>query len=111
LSNDGIRPAANIAQLREDPGDGWFLLPALNEPDMVMSSTAASQALQEFVKTDSQLWELSLVPVGEELSWYISGTLPQWGGLPLVVVVVLEEDNLPQVVEIGRAVMEAAGTR
>jgi hypothetical protein len=30
---------------------------------------------------------------GTMVTWLLSGTLPDWGGTPLVIVVVLEENN------------------
>jgi hypothetical protein len=42
------------------------------------------------------------------VSWYLAGTLPNWQGAPLAVVVVLEENNPQQASLIGRGVLEKA---
>jgi hypothetical protein len=42
------------------------------------------------------------------VSWYLAGTLPNWQGAPLAVVVALEENNRPQASLIGRSLLEKA---
>jgi hypothetical protein len=42
------------------------------------------------------------------VTWFIGGTPPNWQATPLVVVVLLEEDNVQLAEEIGSELLTAA---
>lgn len=42
------------------------------------------------------------------ITWYLAGTLPQWQGAPLALVVALEEDNSNFATYLGQALMKEA---
>jgi hypothetical protein len=108
LSNQGVRPAPGIVQLMENPDGGWLLLSPLNTPNKIMSSGEAQDIASSMTAPDSQIWQLVHVPLGEKLTWYIGGTTPDWSGLPLAAVLVLEEVNSSLAEEIGESVLSAA---
>jgi hypothetical protein len=45
---------------------------------------------------------------GKPLTWYVGATLNSWPGSPLVLVLVLEEDNPQWAIDSGREMMSAA---
>jgi len=108
LSNKGIRPAPNIARLMENPDGGWLLIPALNQPHEIISSQSADRATQILSIPDTLTWQTISAPEEEDITWYLGGTSPDWGGIPLAVVLVLEERDTALAEEIGQVVLRAA---
>ena len=41
----------------------------------------------------------------QAVTWFLGGTLPEWGGSPLAVVVLLEENQPAEAQHIGRALL------
>jgi hypothetical protein len=41
-------------------------------------------------------------------TWYLAGTLPGWKGSPMVLALLIEEDNPALAARMGQAVMQAA---
>lgn len=112
MSSGGTRPALIIAQLRANPKGGWLRLPNLNEPMAVLDPQDAESDAHNLAVSGTPFWEIMLTPAGEDLTWFVGGTTPDWDGLSLAVVLVLEEANLPLVEEIGQTMLsEALGTK
>ncbi|MBT3391684.1 MAG: FtsW/RodA/SpoVE family cell cycle protein [Chloroflexi bacterium] len=106
LSNDGLQPVPKIAQAYQHPENGWSLLPALGTARHYPTLADAVS----FAAEGEQTWHISLAPAGEELIWYLGGTLPAAEGKALAVVVVLEERNLALAEAISTAMLHAAQT-
>ena len=106
LSNDGLQPVPKIAQAYQHPENGWSLLPALGTTRHYPTLADAVS----FAAEGEQTWQISLAPAGEELIWYLGGTLPAAAGKALAVVVVLEERNFALAEAIGTAMLHAAQT-
>jgi len=110
LSGGGSRPPAWLALATDTPTQGWVILPASGEPVPVYSAETARQVVETHIAEGTPYWEypgassLGSSPV----TWYLAGTLPDWPGTPLVVVVALEENNPALAKEIGRAMLNAA---
>jgi len=110
LSNHGTRPAARIALAVNTPQQGWVVLPALNEPFEAIQPLAADEAAQSLLAVGEPHWEF----VGQArqgnsiITWYLAGTLPDWQGTPLTVVVALEESNIYLAKQIGRELLTEA---
>lgn len=108
LSNNGIRPVPIIARLMQNPNGGWVLIPIINQPQAIINPQSTDRATRTLSLPDTQIWQILSIPSGEDLAWFIGGTSPDWGGLPLAVVLVLEEGNINLAEEIGQAVLLAA---
>jgi hypothetical protein len=108
LSNAGRRPAARIAQAYREPEDGWTLFPPLGAPLDVLPAEGAEATAGRLAHPDLPIWELGLSPPDEALTWYAAGSLPDAEAEPVVLILALEERNLPLAEEIGRAVLLAA---
>jgi cell division protein FtsW (lipid II flippase) len=108
LSNNGVRPAPSIARLRLNPEGGWVLIPAIGQSQEIVNPQSAERATQILSLPDSQLWQIVTILSEEDITWYIGGTSPDWGGIPLAVALVIEEGNITLAEEIGQAVLSAA---
>jgi len=109
LSHNGIRPAPRIARMVENPAGGWLLLPTLNDPVDVLSPSDTQTIIQQFAH-ETNTWQIVLTPADEDLTWYVSGSLPG-ANLPLALVVVLEDADAALTEAIGRELLAAAGSR
>lgn len=71
---------------------------------------AANEAALSFIVDGKPYWSY----VGqasadkETITWLIAGTLPEWGGTPLVLVVALEENNKSLADRIGSSILDLA---
>ena len=115
LSTGGIRPAPSLLTAVNTPQAGWVILPALEEPVSVISEAAANSAASLLAVAELEIWQsVALAPSGESesgnqaITWYLGGTLPGWGGTPLALALVLEEDNPARAAQAGRAILQAA---
>lgn len=94
LSADGVRPPPRIVLAVETTQQGWVVLPALDQETEVFSAQAARETAQGMASSTQPVWEFSSVVLGETpLTWHLAGTLPDWKGAPLALVVLLEEEN------------------
>jgi cell division protein FtsW (lipid II flippase) len=107
LSNDGIRPPARIAVAVKTPQQGWVVLPALDKPVEALPESDVREKAQALAEEKSY-W--SFTGAGDEtpITWYLAGTLPDWSGTPLALVVLLEKDTPMLAEEIGGELFETA---
>lgn len=112
LSNEGIRPPARLSMAINSPQYGWIVLPALTEPVQVFSSEAVRKTVDQLQVSKQSFWEYaSTTKENTEariLTWYLSGTINDWQGTPLIVTVLLEEDNINLAKVIGQSLMKAS---
>jgi len=96
LSNHGVIPAPRIAMAVNTPEQGWVVLPALGQSINAIQATAADESAQSFIAEGQAYWEhLGQASLEESVvTWVIAGTLPDWHGTPLTLVITLEEDNV-----------------
>ena len=110
LTAGGNRPPAWIALAANTPTQGWVILPASGEATSVFLPETVRQVVEAHAAEGTPYWEY--VGQGTEASspvtWYLAGTLPDWPGTPLTVVVALEENNPALAQETGRAMLDAA---
>lgn len=109
LSSGGNLPAPRLANAVNTPTQGWVILPAGSSKPAINSSGAV-QAANMLARSDAPAWEAYGLGSSETatVSWYLAGTLPDWQGTPLALVVILEEDNPREAGMIGFTVLQAA---
>jgi cell division protein FtsW (lipid II flippase) len=107
LTNHGMSPAPRIAMAVNTPSDGWVSLPALGSPFEALQAPAADETAQALSVNGQNYWAHTGHAESEEsaVTWYITGTLPNWQATPLVVVVALEEDNARLARRIGQELL------
>jgi len=110
LSNGGQLVGLRLALAVNTPQAGWVLLPPLEEPAPVFSQAAARSTGQLLADDAIPVWQsLSVIAKGDAAyTWYLGGTLPDWPGVSLSVVVLLEQANPTLAEHIGQAVLQAA---
>ena len=107
LSNNGLRPAPRIALAVNTPQQGWVILPVLGEPVETLSPPFARETAQEMAG-DNPYWSFMGANADTPVTWYLAGTLPDWSGTPLALVVVLEERNSMLASKIGGELFNTA---
>jgi len=107
FSNHGTIPAPRIATAVNTPSDGWVVLPALGTPVEAIRASAADETAQSLAVDGESYWAHVGQAKSDEspVTWYIAGTPPNWQASPLVVVVLLEEDNVKLAQQIGRELL------
>lgn len=109
ISNHGIAPAPRIATAVNTPEQGWVVLPVLGESFEAIQPAAAHEAALSLIKQGKPYWShIGQASLDETIvTWLLAGTVPDWRGAPLALVVVLEENNTFLADYIGSALMEA----
>ena len=107
LSNHGVMPAPRIAMAVNTPGDGWISLPALGMPIEAIQASAGDETASSYLVESQSYWQhVGLAQESESyVTWFIGGTPPNWQATPLVVVVILEENNKRMAERIGRELL------
>ncbi|MBK9208679.1 MAG: hypothetical protein IPL71_10420 [Anaerolineales bacterium] len=111
LSNQGIAPAPRIATAVNTPEQGWVVLSAENQPREAIQASAANEAALSFIVEGKPYWQnVGQASADEDtiITWLLAGSLPDWGGTPLTLVVILEENNTYLAKYIGDSLLEAA---
>ena len=110
LTNAGTRPSPRLAVSVLTPHQGAVILPAGSPVSVFGNSAAITAAVSKLASEDIPIWQ-SLSAQHYDSSaytWFIGGTLPQWGGTPLAIAVLLEENN-PQLAQIiGETILQSA---
>ncbi len=110
LSNDGIKPTPRIATAVNTPEQGWVTLLDENQPAQVIQIKAAHEAVLSHVVNGKPYWRhIGQARIKEaSITWLLAGSLPDWGGTPLALVITLEEDNIQLAKYIGNEIISAA---
>ena len=110
LSHDGLRPAPRLAMAVDTPSQGWVILPPLVEPVQVLSADEAASVTETLLVKGQPFWEWSgLAGQGNKaVSWSLAGTLPDSQGIPLAVVVLLEDPGQQWAAYIGQELLISA---
>lgn len=106
LSAGGVKPATRFVLAVNTPGQGWVVIPAEGESKSVLSPFQARALAQRLTPQGAAFWEyLAEVKAEKPVTWYLAGTLPEWQGVPIALVVLLEEENPTLAKQIGQAIM------
>ncbi len=105
FSNGGFFVEPSIALAYRNGGDNWTLI-----DETLGSSTATNldytETILQMARENQAGWAISsTVPIDSgHLDWFIQGTPPDWKGLPIVVVVALENSTAISAQEIGSGI-------
>jgi Penicillin binding protein transpeptidase domain len=107
LSNHGTTPAPRIAMAVNTPNDGWVVLPALGTPKEVLQASAADETALALTVDGEGYWAHTGQAESDEspVTWFVAGTPSNWQASPMVVVVLLEEDNINLAQRIGKELL------
>lgn len=107
VTNGGkvVKPTLVLAY--QAPGGIWTLISNENNGEIVpdLDTKAAVNLLQD---GDSPVWSTTAEVVDNEktVSWYVAGTPSDWQGVPIVIVVALEDASPEQAISIGQALFD-----
>ncbi|HNN13226.1 MAG TPA: FtsW/RodA/SpoVE family cell cycle protein [Anaerolineales bacterium] len=109
LSSHGVMPAPRIATAVNTSEQGWVVLPTLAQPKMVLPESAVNEAAIAFIQEGKAYWSYISQASFEKtnVTWLLAGTVPEWKGTPLTLVVILEENNGPLVKQVGEELLDA----
>jgi hypothetical protein len=111
VSSNGVRPAPRIAVAVNTPAQGWVILPS-GQSSQVFSTNGINNVGNLLNDGESPFWHTtSTIPTNEgKIHWFVGGTLPDWLGTPLALVIVTEEGSAEAATEAGlfllRSVLE-----
>jgi len=110
LANDGIRPVPRLAMAVKSPSQGWIVLQSLSKPVQVFSAGDTGSAAQTMMVQNQPFWQWSgLAGQGTgTVSWSLAGSLPDSPGIPLAVVVLLEDASQQWAAYIAQQLLGAA---
>jgi hypothetical protein len=83
------------------------VLPALGTSFTAIQAEAADETAESLMVDGESYWAHTGVVEGDDstVTWFIAGTPPNWQATPMVVVVLLEEDNEGQAQWVGRELL------
>jgi hypothetical protein len=107
LSNHGTIPAPRIATAVNTPEEGWIVLPALGTSFTAIQASAVDETAESLMVDGESYWEHTGRAEGTDstVTWFMAGTPPNWQATPMVLVVLLEEDNAGLAQWIGRELL------
>jgi cell division protein FtsW (lipid II flippase) len=108
VSSNGQRSAPRIVLMQENPAGGWLLVTALQSSPAALSADEITHTVQLLSVPGTQIWQAALIPSGENLTWFVGGTSPDWPGAPLALALVLEEADISLAEEIGQTILASA---
>ncbi|MCU0489730.1 MAG: penicillin-binding transpeptidase domain-containing protein, partial [Anaerolineales bacterium] len=108
LSNNGVRPAPGLVTAIKEPERGWVLQPTLASSQRLFGEAQVKAAVRQLAVPGQLYWQtLAVASLGDEVvTWWLGGTLPEWNGAPLALVVLLEENNPALAEEIGQKTLQ-----
>ncbi|NPV84749.1 MAG: FtsW/RodA/SpoVE family cell cycle protein [Anaerolineae bacterium] len=109
LSHKGVRSAPIITLAVHTPHQGWVFLPG-EAPQKALPNEVIPQVTELITIPQTLLWQVHANAYQDEevFTWYLAGTTPAWQGTPLVLVILLEENNPSEAERIGRQILESA---
>ncbi|MCC6147437.1 MAG: FtsW/RodA/SpoVE family cell cycle protein [Anaerolineaceae bacterium] len=107
LSREGGRPAPFLALAVSTPQQGWVILPN-DATAPALPVVGIPQALQLLENPALPVWESTASAFSGEgrVAWYTGGTMPDWKGTPISLVVTLENQNPVAAMEIGHSLFK-----
>jgi len=101
FSNNGILPNPRIGMAVNIPNRGWVVLSSYNSKQ-IGETRNLSQIGNLLSRMDIPTWEISSNSIENELnvSWYVTGTLPELRSTPIVVTIILENSH-PEIARIN----------
>jgi cell division protein FtsW (lipid II flippase) len=110
ISTNGDLPAPRIALAVDTPQSGFVVLPPQGNLTNATTSVAAQKTQNQLAVENQSYWGATATALNgnQTISWYIAGTLPSWGGSPLGLVVLIEENQPKLAQEIGEKLLQTA---
>lgn len=111
ITEQGVRPAPLVVLAVNTPQAGWVLLPSLEKPSQLVTAEVAYEVATQLSHPELAIWYSVAAEQNQQdsgISWFSGGTLPGWEGLPLALVVIVEDNNPAVVENIGKTILQEA---
>ena len=108
LSSEGGRPSPLLALAVDTPQQGWVILPG-GSPSPALPPNGVSKALDYLETPSLPIWETTGFAFngGNQVAWYLSGTMPDWKGTPMALVIALENQKPETTFKLGHSIFES----
>lgn len=111
FSAEGLQPTPKIGIATQTLNGTWQIVPTTSKSTSLYTRSNALTIQQLTGMVDLPAW--GIVGRGQSgnnrwVTWFIGGTSQDWNGAPLVLVLVLEQDNAPLASDLGRFVLTQA---
>jgi hypothetical protein len=110
ISGGGVRPAPQLVSAVHNPQSGWMPLQALSQPFQALTAEQAAEIARGHAVQGKDFWQVSAVEApktGKAVTWYLGGTLPDAGGTPYALALVIEGNDEELARQIGQALLQA----
>ncbi len=113
LTAKGNRPAPHLVTAINNPEIGWALIPPIDQGNKILSEQVVSKVTEELNVDGKSIWQSLAIGKAKDqtVTWYLAGTLSDWSGTPLTLVILLEEDNPSLATELGQKMIQFATGR
>jgi cell division protein FtsW (lipid II flippase) len=107
LTNGGQTVTPRLISAYQSPKGDWVLYPKI-EPDTQLANLDARGATNLLLQNSLPVWQIvaEVADKGNTLSWYVAGTPAKWQGVPLVIVIALENDSPGEAERIGQQLIQ-----
>lgn len=104
LTNGGSKITPTFVTAFQGPLGDWKYISAATNSGTVKAFTS-SKAVSLLTQPDTPIWQVVANNHDQDkwVSWFIGGTPANWKGVPLAIVVVLEDSSPTQAVTIGHS--------
>jgi cell division protein FtsW (lipid II flippase) len=105
FSNPGTLSSPLLSYAVQTPHQGWVILPK-NQSIKITELTTVNQS-DLLAPNQENFWTIMGKGTRSEgpVIWYVSGTTPNWNGMPLMVVVLLEENSPAAARQLGEQIL------
>ncbi|MEA5079945.1 MAG: FtsW/RodA/SpoVE family cell cycle protein, partial [Anaerolineaceae bacterium] len=103
ITNGGQRVSPSFVTAYQTPQGDWRYISTQTSNDEI-DAFSSPEATNLLTQPDSPNWQVvsSVNDQDKWVSWFVGGTPANWQGVPLAVVVVLEDSSPTQTAEIGQ---------
>jgi cell division protein FtsW (lipid II flippase) len=108
LTNGGIKVNPTLVSAYQTPQGDWQLFDK-SDIRINLSDLDAKDATELLLQDNLPVWQTTaqVMDHKETVSWYVAGTPSNWQGVPLVVVVALEDSTANETEKIGQALINS----
>jgi hypothetical protein len=94
----------------DTPTQGWVILAPLHQPTSVFPEENISPIAKNLIVIGLPFWQWNSQAGQNDptFTWSLGGTLPDWQGVPLAIVVLLEKPDLRQAAIINETLLKEA---
>jgi hypothetical protein len=91
ISEVGICPSLKFVSAVQSPDQQWVILPEADTQQFCFSESTVSSFAKKHIHRSHLFWSVTNFDPTEQTSIYMAGTMPDWKGVPLTMLVVEEK--------------------